>query len=276
MRRTLLLFVSSLLMWSFSAGLVAQSSSNAQDSLSAGLQSIREGNKTEAWHKLFPLAQQGNNAAMFFLGEMMVRSPEYPDHLERAKQFLNTAASRGHKGAAALLQQVDEIIKRQAQALAPTIAGASGIPTDGDRAALQAAYEKYKNEVLRYTNVSHDMASGVKHELNVFLSQRDAGASTLYDELNKIMTDSKDVIKSNVFLVLDASSWNPDEKIFNALPFTVGGVLPDWGGKIAAAHGAKSTPAYSISHPSGERTTSYDLNQIRHKIQEISQLESSK
>lgn len=265
MRKTLLLLVSAVVLTTAALSAVGSANPN-QEALQSGLQSMREGNKTEAWNQLFPLAQRGDVSAMYYLGDMFVRSPEYPDHLDRARQFLSAAAQRGHAGAEALLQQIQGVIARKAQAQLPSIAGASGMPTPEDRAVLNAAYEKYKNEVLRYTDALPESVDETRHQLSLFIRNSDKGLSELQREITQFTERYKEKVTSNIYVILEPSSWKPGQNQLQGLPFLEGGVTPDWGGQIAARHGAQQTPAFSITAPSGSSEITYDLDDAKKKV----------
>jgi len=141
---------------------------------------MRSGDKEKAWELLFPLAQSGEVQSMFYLGEMMVRSPEYGDNLERAIKFFTVAAAKGHEGAKAMLPRVKAMLEQQVSGALPTIAGTSGLPSQADIATVNAKLEKYKAEVLRFTDNIVESADIPRIDVLVFVERTDSTAERLY------------------------------------------------------------------------------------------------
>jgi hypothetical protein len=225
-----------------------------------GLMLILKGEKDKAWQILFPEAKKGNVVAMFHLGSMMMRSPEYPDYLERAEQFFNAAAQRGHAGSKVLLGQVETMLKKKSVGTPTLIAGVSGGPTPEQIADAKRRVEKYKNEVLRYTGYVEQVP--YKATIKVFLPQSGESAESIYSTVSSLTSRFPDAIKVEYYVVIDPAAWKPDRSSLPASKIPPNGFTPDFKGAIAATFGIKSTPAIVVAPAQGNAKVISDPNQL--------------
>lgn len=232
-----------------------------------GLMLILKGEKDKAWEILFPEAKKGNVVAMFHLGSMMMRSPEYPDYLERAEQFLKAAAQRGHPGSKVLLGQVETMLKKKSAGTPTLIAGVSGGPTDEQIADAKRRVEKYKKEVLRYTGYVAQIP--YKATIKVFLPQSGESVESIYSSVNSITSRFPDAIKIEYYVVIDPAAWKPDRTSVASTKLPPSGFTPDFKGAIAATYGIRSVPAIVVAPAQGNAKLLSDPNQL---ISEITKL----
>lgn len=247
--RALALLLTSLTILCFPAHANEQGP-NQDQRVGEGMMLMLKGEKQRAWEVLFPEAKAGNVVAMFHLGTMMLKSPEYPDNLERAEKFFSAAAARGHEGSKALLAQVRQSLEAKKQGLPPGIAGASLLPTKEELAEAAARAEKYKQEVIRFTGLSPQIAPKV--EVKAFLSDSSAAIEEMYEIAQGVKNKFGDSIKIEFIVVIDPGTWSPDKSqapsISKVPPV---GFQPDFGGRMAAQYGVRQTPALVVTPANG-------------------------
>lgn len=232
------------------------------DQLKQGLVALRSGDKSKAWELMFPLAQGGDVQSMFYLGEMMLRSPEYGDNLERAVKFFSVAAAKGHAGAKQQLERVKKLIDQQANNGVPTIAGTSGLPTQADIAKANAQLAQYKAEVLRYTDNMVDLPQIPRIEVMVFIAKPDATAESLYRMTQGLEDQFGAKIKTQFFVVINPADWKPDGPPIGGTNLPPKGFTPDFKGQLAAQHGVKKLPSVVVLPPSGQAKVVDDLSSL--------------
>lgn len=265
MRFLSLLFSSALLV----CGVVSASEKlhlDQSEQLKEGLVAMRQGDKTKAWELLFPQAQAGDVQAMFYLGEMMVRSPEYEDHLERAVKFFTVAAAKGHAGAKEMLPKVKEMLVNKQSGGLPTIGGASGVPTPDEIEQVNRQIARYKSEVLRFTNTLTDTADTPRVEVMFFLSQADAATDRLYRLAQGLEEQFGNKIKTSFIVVINPSEWKPDTPPIGGTSVPPSGFTPDFQGQMAAQHGITRLPAVVLLLPSGQSKVVTDLSSLSPQI----------
>jgi hypothetical protein len=234
--------------------------------VSEGLMMILKGEKQKAWELLFPEAKKGNVNAMFQLGSMMMRSPEYPDSLERAEQFFTIAAQRGHAGSKVLLAKVVELKKNKADGIPALIAGVKGGPTREQIAEAEKRVEQYKNEVLRFTGYVDQVPA--KATVKVFLPQSGAAIESIYSQLSSVKSQLPDGVKIEFFMIIDPAAWEADESA-SMTKIPPSGVTPDFRGEIAATYGITAGPGFVIAPENGRARVVSKLSDL---IPEISKL----
>lgn len=232
-----------------------------------GLMLILKGEKNKAWEILFPEAKKGNVVAMFHLGSMMMRSPEYPDYLERAEQFLKAAAERGHPGSKVLLGQVETMLQKKSAGAPTLIAGVSGGPTDEQMAEAKRRVEKYKNEVLRYTGYVSQVP--IKATIKIFLSQSGENAESIYSSINAITSRYQDTVKVEYYVVIDPATWNAARSPVPSSKIPPSGFTPDFKGVLASTYRIKALPAIVFAPTQGSAKVLTDTNQISTAISEL-------
>lgn len=205
-----------------------------------GLMLMLKGEKQRAWEILFPEAKAGNVIAMYHLGVMMTRSPEYADHLQRARKFFSAAAERGHKGSAAMLDQVNGLLARAGEI--PGIAGSSGVPLPSDLAAAKEAYAKAQNQVGRFVGALPSSLPQVT--VKAFVTENAASMQNLIVAAQEAKARFGDKVSFQFYVVIDQRQWNP-RTVFTAstgsMPIT--GFRPDLNGEEAAKYGVRTMPA---------------------------------
>lgn len=269
MRLQLWLLVSFFLACSTPAFAETSSPGAAIEHLAEGLTAMRQGDKEKAWELLFPYAKAGDVQAMFYLGDMMLRSPEYGDNLERAMKFFTVAANKGHQGAIKLLPQVQQLIAQKAAGGLPTIAGASGMPLQRDIDRVTQELEKYKREVLRYTDAPIMSAGVEKLEVLIFVDQSGPTLDRFSQILKSLQSQFGDRIRTRFYVSIDPSNWTPESTPIGASSIPPGGVMPDFRGQIAASHGVTRTPAIVVVPKNGTKTVVTDLNSLPNLISRL-------
>lgn len=267
--RLLPLLLTSVLMLSGAAYAADQQLLNQSDKLKEGLAALRSGDKAKAWDVMFPLAQTGDVQSMYYLGEMMLRSPEYGDNLERALKFFTVAAAKGHAGAKHQLERVKALVEQKATNALPGIAGMNGIPTEADFAKANAALAKYKAEVLRYTDNLIDVPEIPRVEVMVFLAKTDATAETLYRMVQGLENQFGSKIKTRFFVVINPADWKPDGPPIGGSNLPPNGFTPDFKGHLAAQHGVSRLPSVVVLPPSGQVKVVDDLTSLSSLISSL-------
>jgi hypothetical protein len=260
--RSLRLLLSSLLMLSHIAYAAETPMFTQSQQLKDGLVAMRSGDKAKAWDLLFPQAQAGDIQAMFYLGEMMLRSPEYSDNLERATKFFAVAAAKGHAGAKEMLPRVRAMLEEKTKGTLPSIAGTSGTPSQAEIDRVNAQLTKYKAEVLRYTDALADSASVPRIDVMVFLAKTDAAAEKIYSMTQGLENQFGTKIKTNFYVVINPAEWKPDNQLIGGTSLPPKGFTPDFKGQLAASHGVRHLPAVVVIPPSGQAKVIEDLSSI--------------
>ena len=236
------------------------------EQLKAGLAAMRSGDKGKAWELLFPLAQSGEVQSMFYLGEMMVRSPEYGDNLERAFKFFTVAAAKGHEGAKAMLPRVKAMLEQQVSGALPTIAGTNGVPSKAGIDAANAKLEKYKAEVLRFTDNMVESVEIPRIDVLVFIERTDTTAERLYGITQSLERQFGNKIRTKFFVVINPDSWKPGTPPTGGSALPPNGFTPDFKGNLAAQHGVTKLPSIVVLPPSGQPKVVDDVSSLTSTI----------
>lgn len=237
--------------------------------LKQGLLAMRSGDKTKAWDLMFPLAQAGDVQAMFYLGEMMLRSPEYGDNLERALKFFTVAAAKGHAGAKELVPRVKEMLVQAKSGALPTIAGMSGTATQAEVDKVNANLAKYRAQVLRYTDIVTEGPDIPRIDLMVFIAKTDSTAESIYSKTQALENQFGTKIKVRFFVAIDPSSWKPETAPVGGTKLPPNGFTPDFKGQLAAQHGVRRLPAVVVIPPKGQEQVVDDLSSLSNLISNL-------
>tara|TARA_R110002124_G_scaffold128157_23_gene288792 strand:+ start:20143 stop:20907 length:765 start_codon:yes stop_codon:yes gene_type:complete len=239
------------------------------ETLQDGIQAIRGGDKQKGWEILFPLANEGNTEAMFHLGDMMLRSPEFKDHLQRAREFFTVAASRGHEGAKSLIPRVDQFIAQSRKHIENTIAGASGTPLNGEIETINRQLQKYKSEVLRFTNSS--ALSGVldTSTLMFFTDNRPSSIEQIYKIGERLKAHFGDKVNTRLLVRIMPEDIGSSTPPLGGFAIPPGGVTPDFKGAIASSYGIQSLPALVFVSGDGTPTMFNDFENLELKLNEL-------
>lgn len=264
--RILFLLIISTFLSTNTVSAAEQSSGLPADQLKAGLAAMRSGDKEKAWEILFPLAQSGEVQSMFYLGEMMVRSPEYGDNLERAIKFFTVAAAKGHEGAKAMLPRVKAMLEQQVSGALPSIAGTNGLPSQADIATVNAQLEKYKAEVLRFTDNAIESADIPRIDVLVFLERTDSTAERLYSSAQSLERQFGNKIRTKFFVVIRPETWKPDTPPTGGSVLPPNGFTPDFKGNLAKQHGVRKLPSFVVLPPSGQPKIIDDFSSLTSTI----------
>lgn len=246
MRPYLWLLLASL----FSSNVMADPAKpNDDQRVGAGIMAILKGEKQKAWDILFPEAKAGNVIAMYHLGDLMLRSPEYPDNLSRAAKFFKAAADRGHKGSAAMLAQVEGMLARQGSA--PSIAGTSGLPVPKDIEGAKQAFARMQSQVGRFVGQPQSVAPLAT--IKMFITDNASAAADLVEIGKQAKARFGDKVDFQYYVLIDQAHWDP-RKVFTpaagSLPLT--GFRPDMNGDEARKYGVRSTPAIVMVPQQGQ------------------------
>lgn len=264
--RFLPLLIISALLSANTLSAAEQSTEKPADQLKAGLAAMRSGDKVKAWEMLFPLAQSGEVQSMYYLGEMMVRSPEYGDNLERAIKFFTVAAAKGHEGAKAMLPRVKAMLEQRASAALPTIAGTNGLPSKADIDAANKKLEKYKAEVLRFTDNIVESVDIPRIDVLVFIERTDSTAERLYGLTQSLERQFGNKIRTKFFVVIRPDAWKPGTPPTGGSALPPNGFTPDFKGNLAAQHGVSKLPSIVVLPPSGQAKVVDDFSSLKSTI----------
>lgn len=235
------------------------------EKLKEGLAAMREGDKAKAWEVMFPLAQAGDVQSMFYLGEMMLRSPEYGDNLERATKFFTVAAAKGHAGAKEQLERVKQMIAQKSQQGVTTIAGLNGLPSKAELDRANSQLAKYKADVLRFTDNMVETPAIPRIEVMVFIAKADSTAESLYRMTQSLESRFGNKIKTQFFIVINPNTWRQDSPA-GGTNLPPNGFTPDFKGQLAAQHGVRKLPSAVVLPPSGQATVVDDLSSLSNLI----------
>lgn len=261
MRCLLLLLTSTILITSLSHAsdktLLSQS-----EQLTQGLSAMRTGDKSKAWEMMFPLAQAGDVQSMFYLGEMMLRSPEYGDNLDRAIKFFTVAAAKGHKGAQEMLPRVRSMIEQKTSGAIPNIAGMNGVLSKAELDKANAKLAQYKAEVLRYTDNIVENIDVPRIDVMVFIGNTDANTERLYSMTQRLENQFGTKIKTRFFVVINPAEWEPSSPPIGGTNLPPKGFTPDFKGQLAAQHGVVTLPSVVVLPPNGKARVVNDLSSL--------------
>lgn len=243
MRPYLWLLVASLLCHPACA---AQADQTTDQRVGEGLMAMLKGEKQKAWDLLFPEAKTGNVVAMYHLGTLMLRSPEYPDNLRRAERFFKAASERGHKGSEAMLAQVKKM--QSLQGATPTIAGTSGLPVPKDLEAAKKAYTDMQERIGRF--VEQPRAIPAIASVKIFVTEN----SGTLAEISQIAKQAKarfgEKVDFEYYVSIDPATWDP-RRLVSSNPSDAGltGFRPDLNGQEARKYGVRTMPAIVLVQP---------------------------
>lgn len=245
----------------FSSNLIAEEAKLTSDQkVAIGVMHSAKGEKKQAWEILFPEAKAGNVNALVHLGQLMVRSPEFPDHLERAEKYFSIAASRGHKGAAAMLEKVRQQLQLKDAAPTRTIGGRSALPTPADVEKARAFRAEYQRSTGRYIN---QYPSNPEATVHVFVTNQIELADSIADQESNLTGRYGNRLKFRYYVVLDRRTWRPGNSFKEAAaPRNMIGFEPDMDGQIARAFGLRQMPSIvlELANGSKKQITAQDLN----------------
>jgi hypothetical protein len=229
-----------------------------------GLMLSLKGDKEKAWNILFPEAKAGNIIAMYHLGVLMLRSTEYPDHLERAKKFFSAAADRGHKGSAAMLKQVEALMATDGTP--PSIGGTSGVPLPKDIDSAKAAYARVQAQIAKYQGPQPTVPP--KATVKAFISDNAASVKDLLEISEQTKNRFGDKVDFQFYVLIDPETWDP-KRVFTpasgSMPMV--GFRPDLNGDEARKYGVRTTPAIVLVPENGKPKL---INNAQSVISELS------
>lgn len=267
--RLLPLLLTSAMLIAGSAQAAETRSLTQSPELKQGLLAMRSGDKAKAWELMFPLAQAGDVQSMFYLGEMMLRSPEYGDNLERALKFFTVAAAKGHAGAKELVPRVKEMLVQAKSGALPTIAGMSGTATQAEVDNANAKLAQYKAQVLRYTDIVTDGPDIPRIELMVFIAKTDSTAESIYSKAQALVEQFGTKVKVRFFVVINPSEWSPEAPPVGGTKLPPNGFTPDFKGQLATQHGVKQLPSVVVVPPNGQEKVVEDLSSLSNLISNL-------
>jgi len=231
--------------------------------ISQGLKHSLQGDRQQAWNILLPEANAGNVVAMYHLGVLMMKSADVKDHLQKAGRFFSAAAERGHKGSAAMLEQVNGMLSRAGEI--PGIAATSGVPLPKDLEAAKRAYAQAQARLGRFVGDLPSVPPRVT--IKAFVSENGPIIQSLTQVAQQVSARFGDQADFQFYVVIDQGSWDPRklfDQQFGAMPLT--GFRPDLNGMEAAKYGVKSTPAIVFVPAQGQPRLIQDANNVLSEI----------
>lgn len=260
-RQRLAVLLLAIASYMFSTTLIAEETKLTSDQrVAIGVMHSAKGEKKQAWDILFPEAKAGNVNALVHLGQLMVRSPEFPDHLERAEKYFSIAANRGHKGAAAMLEKVRQQLQLKDSAPTRTIGGRSALPTPADVEQARAFRAEYQRSTGRYINQPSSEPSVTVH---VFVTNQIEFADSIADQESNLTGRYGNRLKFRYYVVVDRRTWRPGNSFKDAsAPRNMIGFEPDMDGQAARAFGLRQMPSIvlELANGSKKQISAQDLN----------------
>lgn len=238
--------------FAFASHLIAEEAKLTSDQkVAIGVMHSAKGEKKQAWDILFPEAKAGNVNALVHLGQLMVKSPEFPDHLERAEKYFSIAADRGHKGAAAMLQQVRKQMELKGAAPTRTIAGRSALPTPANVEEARAFRAEYQRSTGRYIAASPSNPDATVH---VFVTDQIGFADSIADQESSLTGRYGSRLRFKYYVVLDRKTWRPGNSFKGQSdPRNMIGFEPDMDGQIARSFGLRQIPSIVLELANGTK-----------------------
>lgn len=249
MRNKALLLLASLLLASSPVLANEKNGLTTDQRVGEGLMLMLKGEKQAAWPILMAEAKKGDATAMFHLGNLMLKSPEDPNHLIKAQKFFTAAAARGHKGADALLKQVTAALET-ASTKTPTIAGMSGLPTPEQIAEAKRRISEHTAQAVKFTGFVMDEP---KVKITAFAENNADSISRLSSIVDSARSQFAEAIGVDFYIIVDPQSWNSSQtQIIRSSAMPQEGFMPDLGGQMASQLGVKRAPAIVVQ-PQNER-----------------------
>lgn len=267
--RLLPLLLTSVMLIAVQAQAAESSTLTQSPELKQGLLAMRGGDKSKAWELMFPLAQAGDVQAMFYLGEMMLRSPEYGDNLERALKFFTVAARKGHAGSKEYVSRVKQMLAQTKSGALPTIAGMSGTATQAEVDNANAKLAQYKAQVLRYTDIVTDGPDIPRIDVMVFIAKTDSTAERIYGTTQALENQFGTKIKVRFYVVINPAEWEPQSAPIGGTKLPPRGFTPDFKGQLAAQHGVRRLPSVVVVPPKGQERVVDDLSSLPNLISNL-------
>lgn len=236
----------------YATSLIAEEAKLTSDQkVAIGVMHSAKGEKKAAWDMLYPEAKAGNINALVHLGQLMVKSPEFPDHLERAEKYFSIAAERGHKGAAAMLAQVRRQLQLKGDTPSRTIAGRSALPTPENVEEARAFRAEYQRNTGRFIGPSSARPEATVH---VFVTEQIAFADSIADQESRLTGRYGQRLKFKYYVVLDRKTWRPGNS-FKAQSDqrNMIGFEPDIDGQIARSFGLRQMPSIVLELANGTK-----------------------
>lgn len=234
--------------------------------ISQGLKLLLQGERQEAWNILLPEANTGNVIAMYHLGVLMMKSPDVEDHLQKAGRFFSAAAERGHKGSAAMLEQVKGMLSRAGGLQG--IAATSGVPLPKDLEAAKRAYAQAQARLGRFVGELPSLPPQVT--IKAFISENGPVIESLVTTAEQARTTFGEKVEFQFYVVIDQGKWEPRrlfDQQFGSLPLT--GFRPDLNGMEAAKYGVQRTPAIVFVPDEGPPRVIENANAVISEISSV-------
>ena len=234
------------------AGLAAEEVKLTSDQKVAnGVLHSAKGEKKEALAILLPEAKAGNTNAMVHLGQLMMKWPEYPNHLENAKKLFSKAAERGHKGALAMLKMVQEQEALMSPNSARKIAGRNALPTPEDIEKARAYRSEFEQNIGRYLSPSQSNQSATIH---VFITDQMQFAESIAAQEPSINSRYGNQTKFKYYVIINRKTWRPGNTFIGQTnQANMIGFEPDMDGQIARSFGLRNTPSIILELASGTK-----------------------
>lgn len=243
MHNKTLVLLASLLLAACPAFADGQDGLTEDQRVGEGLMLMLKGEKQAAWAILMPEAKKGNATAMFHLGNLMLKSPEDPEYLQKAQTFFSAAAARGHRGSEALLRQVSAALETAASKM-PSIAGLSGMPTPEQIAEAKRRISEHTAQAVRFTGFVMDEP---QYKITAFAENNAESISRLSSIIDSAKSTFAEAIGVDFYIIVDPQSWNPSQtQIIRSSAMPQEGFMPDLGGQAAARLGVRRAPAIVI------------------------------
>lgn len=249
---------------------IANEPLTSQQKVGIGLMHALKNEKKQAWEILFPEAKAGNVDAMYHLGQLMARSPEFPDHLKKAQTFFSAADKKGHKGAKAMLAMVNQQIGLKSKTGPKMIGGKSALPTpvDMEKAKLALARQRALNG--RFTTGATMVPPDAT--IHVFIKNEIPYADKIADMESVYKSRYGDKLQIKYYVVIDQSKWDQGLSFeSNGTPNNMIGFEPDMNGEIARSKGVRQVPSIFIESKSGKKIHVQNPDQINSELAGIFQ-----
>jgi hypothetical protein len=256
-------FVIALLL---SAQTLSQPSPEDIQRFDQGIIAINNSMKNEAWSLLLPLAKKGNPLAAYKLGEMVMNSPEFPNHIQKAEKLFAAASSMGYTPAIEMLRSLNQFQKdqaAQAQILAQTVTARSI-----DSKSINILRESAEAEFYKIAIENGLIAEKTELDVTVFLNKVDAEAAQIAKQLSALVKDNGERVKVDYVLIFEDLVNDPFGGRDNPYKMPEEGVTPDFKGVMAKEWGVTSFPSI-FTTKDGERNFEKSLNNAKRKIREV-------
>lgn len=216
---------------------------------------IANGDKQKAWDLLYPLAASEHDArAQVILGQLLLSSPNVPDHMDKALRMFNAAKRNGHPAGARFVQLTKEQLQFSNQA--------------NQRISNSKRY--YAKAEREYQKLTHQMEKGfIDSSGDLFSARVDVFITEDSDMPAKVerLLQNDPLLSTQVMtkyhLVFDHSEIGTANPFSSTFRPPSDGLQPDIDGALASQLGVQSFPAIVVREAESRSPKTMTFDQLQ-------------